>query len=653
MASIIETLWIPEKPSVAKELTAALARIRNAKVENIKTVMSDGFYMLSSGDAVCSTYGHMLQMLPPSRYLTKAQNSDLMSVLPLIPDVFKFEPQPERSRDGKIEMKGDKPLPSKRFTLLEKLFKQAKTVVNACDIDREGQLIFDEMLVYWSRDPYGSNIKRATIVSMTPEALDKSVRDIEPNGAAKWLHRGQAASTRQKMDWLLGMNASMAYQVVSADRTISVGRVQTPVLAMVVKRDLEIENFKPQKYHVPVVVMSDGTKLRWEKRIEAEGQEGFDANGRIVDAKLAQTIIDQIKRGLPGTVIVSSQEEKKESPPPPFSMGSLQSDAAKQHGLSIAEVDQAAANLYLKHKSISYIGTDNKFLPEAMHDSAGDVIGKLSEQFKIHADGANPRIKSKAFNNDKVDEHYAIVPTGIMPNFSASEHAEKCVYETIVKRFLAQFYPDYRAQTASLVMMFGHDEFRATASKDLEMGWKTVEGIRQKTTKASATGEVESKATVENLSEYVVGQVNNAAGAEIAEGTTTPPPRYSEDSLIRDMENASKFAKTPEEKKMLKETEGIGTARTRGPTLTNLIKRQFLISKKSGKKYELTSSPRGREIVGRLPPWLTDVGTTAKWETMLAAIQRGEVDPEVVLQSQIANVRLIVDRAKTQITKRP
>lgn len=162
----------------------------------------------------------------------------------------------------------------------------------------------------------------------------------------------------------------------------------------------------------------------------------------------------------------------------------------------------------------------------------------------------------------------------------------------------------------------------------------------------------QNKSTVEKLAAYQVGQVVKAVSASLEEGKTTPPPRYTDSTLIRDMENASRFAKTPEERAMLKQTEGIGTARTREPTLANLLKRKHIISKKVGKRHELISSDMGRDLFGRLPPWLTDVGTTAKWETLLSAIEKGEADPEQVLQSQIMYVNQVVERARSQMPKK-
>lgn len=473
----INRLWIPEKPSVAKNLVSALEAV-GAKVVNRSSAGKDGFTRHSNGDVVCSVFGHMLSMLPPSHYLTKEQNSDPISALPLIPETFKFEPKPELTKDKKTMMRSGKPVPSARFVLLEKLIKQAGELVNACDIDREGQLIFDELLEFVGVDPYSSNVYRAVLISNTPEALHKTITELEPNKAPKWRLRSDAAQTRQKLDWLLGMNASMAYQSVTGIRTMSVGRVQTPVLGMVVRRDLEIENFKPQTYYVPVVIMSDGTRLRWEKRHGAEGQSGFDPNGRIIDKGLAQAIVDAISNGKSGEVQVAESKERSSAPPLPFSMGTLQSHVARRHGLTVAEVTKAAQNLYEKHKAITYVGTDCQYLPEDMHGDAAGLLESLSKSkgYKELAVGANPQLRSRAFNDKKVDEHFAIIPTSILPP-SDINAAERAVYDAVSRRYMAQFYPNYKSLTASLHVAFGNDEFRASAKKDLERGWKIAEGI--------------------------------------------------------------------------------------------------------------------------------------------------------------------------------
>ena len=475
MSKKIARLWIPEKPSVAKELSQSICRVFSTTITNQKTQAKDGFTRFANGDVVCSVFGHMIQMQPPFRYLTKEQNNNLMDALPLIPDPFKFEPNPERNKDGTIKMKGGKPVISERFKVLEKLIKEAKTFVNACDIDREGQLIFDELLDFCGVPAQGENVQRASIVDVTADALDKTISKLEPNTAQKWKGKGQAAATRQKMDWILGMNASMAYQVVTGIRTMSVGRVQTPVLSLVVERDMIIENFQPKTYYIPVVIMTDGTRLRWDKRKGSESEAGFDESGRIIDKALAQAIVDKIQSGIAGEVLVAKQEEKRQAPPLPFAMGSLQTEASRKNGLTVEQVTKAAQNLYEKHKAITYVGTDCRYIPEEMQTEASRILKSLSTRFSTKATGANPSLKSRAFNDKKISEHFAILPTGTVPNFSTNESAEKAVYETICNRYMAQFYPDYRYVSASLVVGFGDDEFRASARKDVDAGWKVVE----------------------------------------------------------------------------------------------------------------------------------------------------------------------------------
>lgn len=468
-------LWIAEKPSAAQGLTVGLCDYYSTSIINRQSMHKDGFMLLGNGDVVSSTFGHMIRMLPPSRYLTKEQNNNPMSALPLIPDKFKYEPIPERNKDGTARMRDGKPVVSHRYTLLKKLVSQSKEIVNACDIDREGQLIFDELMEDFGVDPYGKNIKRIALVSFTEDDLRKTLDNIEDNGLPKWRGKGAAALARQKMDWLLGMNASMAYQAVTGMRNMSVGRVQTPVLNLVVERDLAIENFKPQDYYVPVVIMEDGTRLRWERRQDAEGVKGFDESGRIIDINIAKAIIEKIQKGLAGEVLDVSKQERRQAPPLPFSMGALQSEASRKCKLSVDEVTKAAQNLYERHKAITYVGTDCRFIPESMLEEAPNILKKLSGQFKGRAQGADPSRKPRSFDDKKIDEHFAIIPTGEIPNLRATETAERAVYDVICQRYIAQFYPDYRYVTASLTVAFDRDEFKATARKDIDLGWKAVE----------------------------------------------------------------------------------------------------------------------------------------------------------------------------------
>lgn len=479
-ADSIQTLWIPEKPNVAREVVAALKRVKGARVLNQASAPSDGIYHLSSGDSVtCCFSGHTLSMLPPSRYLTREQNGNVMGSLPLVPKEFLYEPKPETDKTGAIKKgKDGKPAPNKRFQKLKEWVLAAEKVVNACDIDREGQLIFDEILRFCGRDPYASDIQRAKIVSMTEDAMNHTIANLDQNGAPAWHQRGDSALTRQKMDWLLGMNASMAYQVVTGIRTMSAGRVQTPVLAIVVLRDLAIERFKPQVYYVPIVIMPDGTRMRWDRREGAESETGFDPNGRIIDVILAQNIVSRIQSGLAGRVSAAKIENKSVPPPLPFSMGSLQSTASREHGFTVSEVTKAAQSLYERYKAITYVGTDCRFLPEDMHPQAGDVLSGLAERFSKEVSGAHPELKSRAFSNKSMGdaEHHAIIPTGETARLSQATSIELAVFSTIARRYIAQFYPNHRYQVANVTALFDRDEFKASSKRIAEAGWKEIEG---------------------------------------------------------------------------------------------------------------------------------------------------------------------------------
>lgn len=480
VAKSISRLWITEKPSVSVTIVDTLCRVYGLKVLNQKTYRKDGFYELSNNHFVSNVIGHLIQMQPPSRYLNKEQNSDPMSALPLLPDPFLFEPKSETNKDGSLKLKNGKPYSAVIFTILKKLILRSKEIVNVCDTDREGQLIFDELLEFVGVSPYSDNIFRAALFSHTDAALEKCVKNLDQNAEQKWKGKSMAAGTRQVMDWILGMNASMAFQAVTGIRTMSVGRVQTPVLNLVVQRDLAIENFVSKPYFIPVAILQDGTRLRWDKREGSDAQVGFDERGRIVDEALAQSILTKIQSGATGTVLVSKKEEKSEAPPLPFSMGDLQAEASRKHGLSVADVTKAAQNLYEKHKAITYVGTDSQYLPEDMFDEANTILESLAQHFPTQVNGADPKIKSKAFNDSKVEEHFAIIPTGIVPSFSASESKEKAVYETVCNRYIAQFYPDARSLTATLVVGIDDDRFKATANKVLQTGWKAIEGRGKK-----------------------------------------------------------------------------------------------------------------------------------------------------------------------------
>jgi len=481
---MIKRLYIVEKPSVARALAAALpGKVMEGKKDA-------GFIQMSDGSKVTFMFGHLIENERPAAYeeIKGKEGRALLDALPILPETLKSRPKYDMNKSGEIAKgKDGKPKIIQQYFNVERLIKEATEIVNAGDIDREGQLIIDEMLMACGVDPAGRSkpVLRLSLVSMEPGDIRQALARLENNSDPKWVRRRMAASARQICDWWLGMNMSMAYQVLTGMRTMSIGRVQTPVVGMVVARDLAIEHFKPLDYYVPIVTLKDGTELRWNRRADSAGTPGFDAEGRIIDKKIAQAIVDQIQRGLAGSITRSEAKEKSEAPPLPFAMGQLLVTVGKRHGLDLDEIKNAAQKLYETHKMISYVGTDCQFLPESMHADAQKVMNGISGAFRKAVAGANPGLRSRAFNDKKVQEHYAIVPTGTMR--SGLTEAEQIVFDTISKRYIAQFHPDFQYTALAIEAKFGNDEFKATAREVTQHGWKDVE--------ADSDGEVGDRET--------------------------------------------------------------------------------------------------------------------------------------------------------------
>lgn len=487
-APAVNKLWIVEKPSMALALVGGLQHAQPA-LRVVNDPRRDGFHELSNGDAVCPLIGHVIEMELLEEQHRRATPDTYFSFLPLFVDKPRYKPKPDSpppsagkgGKSGASKPNRDGP-PNRAYLVSTALLRKCREVVNAGDIDREGQRIVDELLEDVGIDPAGKTkpVWRLALVSTRAEDIARQLGSLERNGDPKWQLRGRAALTRQILDMVIGMNSSMALQSVTGRRNMSAGRVQTSVLQIVYDRDQLIENFKPRDYYVPVVMLPDGTEMRWHKRQDAEGKPGFDEEGRIIDRALAQQIVDRIARGLAGRVAHAEAKKHSQAPPLPFSNASLASTASRRFGMTPKEAEKAAQTLYERHKAISYVGTDCQFLPTSMHADARTTLQALARAWPGKAQQADVSLRSPAWNDAKVDEHFAIVPTGKVPDAGALSPAERQVYETVVLRYIAQFYPDHQYLQHSLRVNFEAgadvDEFRATSKEVVRMGWKEVEG---------------------------------------------------------------------------------------------------------------------------------------------------------------------------------
>jgi DNA topoisomerase-3 len=470
-------LWITEKPDAARNLVAGICSALNVRVTNQASVRSDNFHALSNGDVVVPLRGHMVEPVFLTREHKAANRAAYFDFLPIVVKKFTYQPKPDTDKAGKRRLRGDgAPIPPAQFKTACELIRSAGEIVNAGDVDREGQLIVDELLQHAGVDPECRDkpIWRLPLVSAREEDIRKQVLGLkEKNSDPKWVRRRLAALARQHYDAGLGFNASMAYQSVTDFARMSVGRVQTPIISLVVERDRAIDNFVPHNFFVPIVTLQDGAQLRFYRRDGAEGQPGFDEQGRIIDESIAQQMCRLIASGMPGSIKAASSINGSEQPPLPFSATVLASTVAKRTGMTPKDAERAAQSLYERHKAISYVGTDCKFLPTSLLEDARATLTALSRLYPKYASGASLDLRSRAWNDSKVDEHYAIVPTGKLPEAASPEERE--VYDAVARRYMAQFYPAYQFVTHQLGAMFGKDEFRATRRETTRMGWKEVE----------------------------------------------------------------------------------------------------------------------------------------------------------------------------------
>lgn len=474
----LNRFWITEKPDMARNLAAGLALTYGTKVVNEKAMRQDGCIRLDNGDAVGFLYGHMLQLAPPEDYLTEDQNKgDVFSYLPLMPADFMKLPKPERLSSGEEKRdRAGKPVPQYQLVKLVEHIRAAREIVNAGDTDREGQLIVDELLLHAGVDPRGRDkpVWRLALQNPKDEEIRKLIQaGLEKNADAKWARRYKAAYARETFDWCLGMTASRAYRQVTGFNRMSVGRVTTPTLMLVVERELAIENFRPVQYYVPVITLADGTQMRWFRRAGAEGRPGFDREGRIVEEAVARQIVSAILGGCKGEISLAEALKKFQAPPLPHSLGTLQSTVSRRTGMTLKEVTRAAQSLYESHKMITYVGTDCRFLPTSMLQESHDIVQGLAKIYPKQSMGADLQLRSKAWDDAKTDEHFAIAPTGRIS--SGLNEAEKKVFEAVTQRFLSQFYPAHEYVAMRLQAMFGEDEFKASDREVIKAGWKAVE----------------------------------------------------------------------------------------------------------------------------------------------------------------------------------
>ena len=602
-------LFIAEKPNLAKAIANGLGNGR-----------TDSGCIRCGDDVVTWCFGHMLELAWPQEY--KPEYSQWRREhLPIIPSEWKYTIRKDAA---------------KQLAVIGSLLREADSVVNAGDPDREGQLLVDEVLEHFG---YQGPVARIWLPSLDDKSVRIALNGIRDN--APYAPLRDAARARSLADWLVGINATRAMTIKGREggrsETLSLGRVQTPTLALVVARDREITNFKPTDYFVLRAALAHAAGEFTATFVPSEAQTGLDASGRMVDFTQVAAVLERVN-GVEGVVTESLRENKSKAAPLPHSLSSLQKAASAQLGMSAQEVLDTAQSLY-ERKLTTYPRTDCRYLPGEQFDGAAAVLAALSSLPGLEqvAGTADASLKSAAWNTQKVTAHHAIAPTGELPPDNLKME-ERSLYRMIATAFCLQFHPPMRYEARKIAVNLADTRWEVTGRRMVDAGWTAfskdeVTGRRMVDAgwTAFSKDEEDDRQEEESLPPVEQGDAVNCRKVESVKKKTSPPSRFSEGTLVEAMTSVHRFVGDADAKATLRETKGIGTEATRAKVLETLKERGYLaLDKKS-----IVSTPLGREIIDLTPPALKDPITTAEWESRLEAIAQGRETLDAFLAEQI------------------
>lgn len=592
---------IAEKPSVAREIARVLGATRQC----------DGF-LEGNGYRVTWTVGHLCELKYPEDY-TPLWRAWSLAQLPMVPQRFG------------IRLKDDKGI-IKQFHVIERLFADAEEIINCGDAGQEGELI-----QRWVMQKAGVKcpVKRLWVSSLTEESIREGFENLKPQDQYQGMY--EAGLCRAIGDWLLGMNATRLYTLRYGRQErgvppLSIGRVQTPTLALIVKRQHEIENFKPEPYWVLTtryrdVVFTANPKA--EKEEEGEETESPGTAGGAGDRRWAfateeegRAALDKVREA-PFIVDSVTRKNGTEAPPRLFDLTALQVECNKKFGYSADQTLQLIQSLYEK-KYTTYPRVDTTYLSDDIYPKCAGILNGIQGQYGellTPLRGAKLLKRKKVFDNSKVTDHHAIIPTGVPAQ--AMTDMERNVYDLLTRRFIAVFYPDCKFATTTVWGQAAEIPFKATGKQILEQGWRTVFAQSP----AANTDEDNDKEgdKERELPEFVKGE-SGPHYPDLATKETQPPKPYTEATLLRAMETAGRMVDNEELRDALKEN-GIGRPSTRAAIIETLFRRKYIEKKRK----TLYATPTGVELIGLIKEeLLKSAELTGRWERKLRQIDRGE-----------------------------
>jgi DNA topoisomerase-3 len=621
-----KTLLVAEKPSVGQDL----ARVLPGPFKK-----GEGF--LEGPDHVVTwAVGHLVQLAEPEAYGAKYK-SWRMADLPIVPKRFKLEVRDERSR--------------KQMSVVTKQLgrEDVEEVVNACDAGREGELIFAYL---FEKAKAKKPVKRLWLNSMTNAAMKSALASLRP--AEEFARLEEAARSRSESDWIVGMNATRAATIrlrSSFDGAVSLGRVQTPTLAIVARREEEIKAFKPEPYWLvdatfaaePLNGETGGGERTYLGHFQAPaGSPGNTKGPRIGTEEEAQAIVKACE-GRTGTITKLEKKEQREKAPMLYDLTTLQREANNRYGFSARRTLAAAQRLYEEHKALTYPRTNSRYLTTDMVEEIkpiAELVGKHSEYTKgaDYVVGLDVLPLGRVVNDEKVTDHHAIIPTRSEHNLEKMGSDDRRVYDMAVRRFLAVFHPEAvfentRVETTVAVAEGSH-LFRTRGKLLIVPGWRGVYdevSADDKAAEAEARTGEDEEATDQQLPRLIADEEVQTRQIESARKETKPPRRYSDASLLGAMETAGKLVDDDELREAMKDS-GIGTPATRAAIIERLITVGYL--ERDGRA--LVATEKGLNVIRLLNEHaLTSPGLTGNWEQRLGKIERGE-DSREKFMSDIA-----------------
>lgn len=584
-------LCITEKPSVGSDI----AKILGADVRR------DGYFE-GNGYCVSWTFGHLCELKDPADYTPDWKRWSL-SALPMIPERFG------------IKLKDDKGI-QHQFEVIERLIKKCDKVINCGDAGQEGELI-----QRWVMQKAGCDkpVERLWISSLTDESIREGFEHLRPQKELESLYI--AGLCRAIGDWILGINATRLYTLKYAEindsrnNVLSVGRVQTPTLALVVNRQKEIENFVPTTTYELRTLYRDVTFTSNVKAFKTEE----DGQGKLKEAAESEFEVTEV-----------TKKKVKEAPPRLFDLTSLQVEANKKYGLSADETLKTIQSLYEK-KLTTYPRVDTTYLTDDVYPKCGPILNGLGYYQEVLKPIRGKKLlkSKKVFDNSKVTDHHAIIPTGIPAQMLTKPEWE--VYDLVARRFISVFFPDCVYDQTQIKGKAGKIEFKASGKRIAEPGWKSVYEWNNGNDKASSPQQTKEESADEekSLPEFVKGE-KGPHKPFLGKKTTTPPSYYTEGTLLKAMETAGASVDDEELREALK-ANGIGRPSTRAAIIEILYKRAYI--RKQGKSLRATDA--GIELIGLIKEeLLKSAKLTGIWEGRLRAIERGDYSASEFIAQQ-------------------